>query len=167
MAGGDGVAVLEAEVFGVGDSNDGVETEGFAEFGAEEGQGDGQWVSDAGGFHDDMIELVGAGEDADDAVDQVIVRGAADAAVVELDHVVGAGDDQVVVDADVAELVDEDGGADALAVGEDVVDQGGLATAEEASDQRYRQTVSGGAGWCAEGRSGGDHACGCGLALNV
>ncbi len=34
------------------------------------------------------------------------------------------GDDQIVVDADVAELVDKDGGADALAVGEDVVDQG-------------------------------------------
>ena len=93
-----------------------------------------------------MIDLVGAGEDTDDAVDQFVVRGAADAAVVELDHVVGAGDDQVVVDTDVAELVNEDCGADALAVGEDVVDQGGLATAEEAGDQRYRQASGGGAG---------------------
>ena len=154
-------------MFGVGDGNDGVETEGVAEFGAEEGQGDRQWVGDPGRFHDDVVEVVGTGEDADDAVDQVVVRGAADAAVVELDHVVGAGDDQVVVDADVAELVHQDGGADALAVREDVVDQGGLAAAEEASNQRYRQPVSGGAGWRAEGRGGGDHACGCGLALNV
>ena len=46
MAGGDGVEVVEAEVFGVGDSNDRIETEGFAEFGAEEGEGYGKWVSD-------------------------------------------------------------------------------------------------------------------------
>src|SRR5690606_6640924 len=58
----------------------------------------------------------------------------ADAAVVHFEHILVGADDQVVVDADLAELIDDDGVTLAVVLGEDAVEQGGLACAEVAGE---------------------------------
>ena len=80
------------------------------------------------------IEAAGAAHQAFDDADQVAAHGAADAAIVHLvDFFVGF-DDQVVVDADLAELVDDDGIFLAVVLGEDAVEQRRLAGAEIAGE---------------------------------
>ncbi len=66
--------------------------------------------------------------------DQVAAHRAADAAVVHLEHFLVGADDEVVVDADLAELVDDHGVALAVLLGEDAVEKGGLAGAEVAGE---------------------------------
>ena len=66
---------------------------------------------------------------------------AAEAPGADLDHVDAVSGQDGAVDADVAELVDEDGRLQPLLIGQDVVEQGGLATAEEARDDRDGQLV--------------------------
>ena len=67
-------------------------------------------------------------------VGQVVRKRAADAAVGERDEVVGLGKaavgDKAGVDVDLADIVDDHGGADAAVVSEDVVEQRGLAGTE-------------------------------------
>jgi len=71
---------------------------------------------------------------------EVVGHGAADAAVGEFDDVVlGAALDpaalqDVAVDADVAELVDDDGEAATVRLLQQAADEGGLARAQEAGD---------------------------------
>ena len=59
--------------------------------------------------------------------------------LLQLHHVVVGGDDQLVVDADLAELVDDDRGPESLLVGQDMIQQRGLAAAEEAGDDGHGQ----------------------------
>ena len=69
-----------------------------------------------------------------DDADQVAAHRAADAAVVHLVDLLVGLDDEVVVDADLAELVDDDGVALAVVLGEDAVEERGLAGAEIAGE---------------------------------
>jgi hypothetical protein len=64
--------------------------------------------------------------------DQVAADRTADAAIVHLEHFLVRADDELAVDADLAELVDDDGVAAAVVFGEDAVQQSGLAGAEVA-----------------------------------
>src|SRR5881397_2498445 len=57
-------------------------------------------------------------------------HGAADAAIVHLEHFLIGSDDEVVVDADLAEFVDDDGVFLAVVFRQDAVEQRGLAGAE-------------------------------------
>ena len=57
-----------------------------------------------------MVDRLGPAQHAHDAVQKVVVGRAADAAVAELDHAAFGGDDQVVVDADLAQLVHQNRG---------------------------------------------------------
>ena len=66
--------------------------------------------------------------------DQVAAHRAADATVVHLEHFFVGADDEIVVDADLAELVDDDGVLLAVVLGEDAVEEGGLACAEIAGE---------------------------------
>ncbi len=134
---------VEAEACGVGHRNDRVEPDAIAEFGAQEGQHDRQRVGEAGGLDHQVVDLAGEPQDAAQRVDEIVVDRAADAAVAQLDHVGIGGDDQLVVDADVAELVDDDRGAHALLAGQDVIEQRGFAAAEEASDDSRGQALVG------------------------
>jgi hypothetical protein len=100
----------------------------------EEGLGDRHRIGKAGGLDDDGVEAAGAAHQAFHDADQIAAHGAADAAVVHLvDFLVGL-DDQVVVDADLAEFVDDDGIALAVALGENAVEQRRLAGAEIAGE---------------------------------
>ena len=54
------------------------------------------------------------------------------------------GDDQIVVDRDLTDLVDHDRGADPYLLAKDMVDESGLSAAKKAGDDRDRQTGFGG-----------------------
>ena len=96
----------------------------------EEGLRHRRRIGEAGGLDDDGVELALAAHQALDDADQVAAHGAADAAVVHLEHFLVGADDQLVVDADLAELVDDHGVFLAVRLGQDAVEQGGLAGAE-------------------------------------
>ena len=69
-----------------------------------EGQHHRRRIGHAGGFHHDGVEAAGPAQQLVQDADQVDAHGAADAAVVHLvDFLVGF-HDQIVVDADLAEL---------------------------------------------------------------
>ena len=96
----------------------------------EEGLRDRRGIGEAGGLDDDRVELALALHQPLDDADQVAAHGAADAAVVHLEHFLVGADDELVVDADLAELVDDDGVALAVRLRQDAVEQRRLAGAE-------------------------------------
>ena len=92
----------------------------------EEGLCDGSRVGQACGLDDDAVEAVLALQQRVHDPDQVAAHGAADAAVVHLEHLLVAVDDEVVVDAEFAELVDDNGVLLAVLLAQDAVQQGRL-----------------------------------------
>ena len=96
----------------------------------EEGLRHRRRIGEAGGLDDDGVELALAPHQPLDDADQVAAHGAADAAVVHLEHFLVGADDQLVVDADLAEFVDDHGVFLAVRLGQDAVEQRGLAGAE-------------------------------------
>ena len=100
----------------------------------EEGLRHRRGVGEARGLDDDGVELALAPHQPIDDADQVAAHGAADAAVVHLEHFFVGADDQLVVDADLAELVDDHGVFLAVRLGQDAVEQRGLAGAEIAGE---------------------------------
>ncbi len=93
----------------------------------EEGLRDRNRVGKAGGFDDDGVETGRAAHQAFHHADQVAAHGAADAAIVHFVDFFVRLDDQVVVDADLAEFIDDDGITLAVVLGQDAVEKGGLA----------------------------------------
>ena len=93
-------------------------------------------VGEPGRLDDDRVELALAPHQPVDDADQVAAHGAADAPVVHLEHFLVRADDQVVVDADLAELVDDHGVFLAVRLGQDAVEQRRLAGAEVAGQHR-------------------------------
>ena len=125
--------VLEAvlEPFGVGDRHHRVELGLAADVLVdEEGLRHRRGIGEARGLDDDGVELALAPHQTLDDADEVAAHGAADAAVVHLEHFLVGADDQLVVDADLAELVDDHGVFLAVRLGQDAVEQRGLAGAE-------------------------------------
>ena len=120
----------------------------------EEGLGHRAGIGQAGGLDDDGVEAALAALRIRPwtHADQVAAHRAADAAVVHLEHFFVGADDQVVVDADLAELVDDHGVALAVVLGEDAVEQRGLAGAEVAGEDGDGD----GAWGCAHGADVGD-----------
>ncbi len=100
----------------------------------EEGLRDRRGIGEAGRLDDDGVELALALHQPFDDADQVAAHGAADAAVVHLEHFLVGADDELVVDADLAEFVDDHGVALAVLLGEDAVEQRRLAGAEIAGE---------------------------------
>ena len=152
------VVEVEDDMLRIDDSDDAVEDEGFFHLGVgEEGLRDGAGIGQAGGLDQHEVELVAAlaqlGEDAD----EVAAHAAADAAVVELEDLLVGLDDELVVDADLAEFVLDHGDALAVVLGEDAVEQRGLARAEEAGDDGDGEvgwTWGTGVGWGGEATVG-------------
>ena len=127
------VALLELaeEVLGVDHGDDGVEPgPGLHVVVGEEGLRHRAGIGEAGGLDQDAVELVLALHQAFDDADQVAAHGAADAAVVHLEDFLVGIDHEVVVDAELAELVHDDGVFLAVLLAQDAVEQGGLAGAE-------------------------------------
>ena len=85
-------------------------------------------IGEARCLHDDRVELAAALHQPLDDADEIAAHGAADAAVVHLEHFLVRADDEIIVDADFAELVDDDGEFLPMVFAEDAVEQGRLAT---------------------------------------
>src|SRR5262245_36213468 len=100
----------------------------------EEGLRDRRRVGQPGGLDDHPVQLVGPLHQPADHAYQIAAHGAADAAVVHLEHLLVGADDEVVVDADLPELVDDHRVAFAVMLGEDAVEQRRLAGAEIAGE---------------------------------
>ena len=100
---------------------------------ARDGVGDGDGLANTRCLDDDVVEVARIG-DVLQLVGKVVRKRAADAAVGERDEVIGFGKatvgDKAGVDVDLADIVDNHGGADAAVVSEDVVEQRGLAGTE-------------------------------------
>ena len=123
------------EPFGVGHRDDGVEPGRVRDVLVhEEGLRHRRRVGEAGRLDDDGVELALALHQPVEDADEVAAHGAADAAVVHLEHFLVRADDEIVVDADLAELVDDDGVFLAVLLGEDAVQERGLAGAEIAGE---------------------------------
>ena len=100
----------------------------------EERLSDRRRVREAGGLDEDAVEPVLALEQPAEDADQVAAHAAADAPVVHLEQLLVAADDQLVVDADLPELVLDHRELLAVVLREDAVEEGGLAGAEEAGE---------------------------------
>ena len=73
-----------------------------------------------------------------EGVDEIAAHGAAQTAAVELDHGLVADLEEVVVEADLTELVDDDGGAGELRAPHQPLQEGRLAGAEKAGEHDDR-----------------------------
>src|SRR5690606_36283421 len=105
----------------VGDGDDAINGDLGLDFGPVEGADQRLRQGETGGFNDDVIELFLAGEQRLHGGDELVGHGAADAAIGELDHIlfaaglVAAAGENVLVDAQIAKLIDDQ--RDALALG--------------------------------------------------
>jgi len=125
---------LDENLLGIDDGDDGVEADEFLEGGdIGEGLGDGAGVGDAGGLDEKVVEAA-ALEESLDAFDEVFADGAADAAVVQFEEFVALIFDELPVDPDFADFVDDDGKFIVVLLFENVIEEGGFTSAEEAGE---------------------------------
>ncbi len=130
-------AVLEGaeEMLGIGDRDHRIELGLRLDLVVhEEGLRHRRRIGEPGGFHQDAVEAARPLHQPLDHADEIATHGAADAAVVHLEDFLVRLDDEIVVDADLAELVDDDGVLLAVVLGEDTVQQRRLAGAEVAGE---------------------------------
>src|SRR5262245_11827098 len=117
--------------FGIGHCHDGVELGLAADVLVhEERLRHRRGIGEPGGLDDDGVELAPPPHQPVDDAHQVATHGAADAAVVHLEHLLVGAHHEVVVDADLSELVDDHGVLSAVLLGQDAVEQRRLAGAE-------------------------------------
>src|SRR5262249_29803866 len=127
------------EPFGVGDGHDRVKLGLAAHILVhKERLSDRRRVGEAGGLDNDGVELALAPHQAIDDAHEIAAHGAADAAVVHLEHFLVGAHDQVVVDADFTKLVDDDGKLLPVLLRQDAVEQRRLAGAKIAGQHRHR-----------------------------
>ena len=67
----------------------------------------GRGVREAGGLDDNRVEPAAPAHQPLDDANEIAAHGAADAAVVHLEDFLVGADDEIIVDADLAELVDD------------------------------------------------------------
>ena len=112
----------------------------------EQGMDDRRRVGETGGFNDHTVQgrdftLELLNEKLAQRVHEVAADGAAKAAGIKQHHVFADFTHQEMVERDVAELVDEDGGARERFVLQKFVEQRGLAAAEKARQHEERQAL--------------------------
>ncbi|MND86186.1 hypothetical protein D3C80_781390 [compost metagenome] len=113
----------------------------------EEGLGDGHRIGKACRLDDDAVETAGAAHQAFHDADQIAAHRAAHAAIVHFVDFFIRLDDQIVVDADLAEFIDDDSVFLAVVLGENAVEKRRFAGAEiSRQDGDWN-----GLGWCCFG----------------
>jgi hypothetical protein len=80
----------------------------------------------------------GSAHQAVENAHEIAANGATDAAVIHLENFLVGPDDQIVVDANLAEFIDNDGVFLAVRLRQNAVEQGGLPGAEIAREHRHR-----------------------------
>ena len=135
------------DVLGVDHRHDAVELELLLHLVVDEERlGHRAGVGQAGRLDQDVVEPVLALHQVAEDADQVAADGAADAPVVHLEDLFLGVDDQLLIDADLAELVLDDGDPLAVLGGQDVIQQGRLAGAEKAGQDGDRDSAL--PSWC-------------------
>ena len=125
---------VQEDVLGVHERHDAVDLRLRLHFVVhEERLRDRAGVGHAGRLDQDVVELVAPLHQVADDADEVAANGAADAPVVHLEDLFLGVDDQLLIDADLAELVLDDRDALAVIGGEDVVQKRRLPGSEKAS----------------------------------
>ena len=131
-------------MLGVGDGDDRVELGLLANVVIhEEGLGHRYGIGEAGRLDQDAVKAAGPLHQPLDDADEVAAHGAADATVVHLEDVFVGLDDQVSVDANLAEFVDDDGVLLAVRLRKDAVEERRLAGAEIAGKDGHGDTFTG------------------------
>ena len=102
----------------------------------EEGLSDRTGIGEPRGLHQHIVELVSTLHEVAEHANQVSTHRAADAAVRHLENLLVSVDDERLIDADLPELVFDHGDAFAVFLLQDPVQQGRLAGAEEAGEDR-------------------------------
>src|ERR1700730_11625106 len=134
------VALLELaqEVLGIDHGHDGVEAGPSLDLVVgEEGLRHRTGIGEPRGLDQNAVELVLALHQAFADAYEVAAHGAANAAVVHLEDFLVGIDHEVVVDAELAEFVHDDGVFLAMLLAQDAVEQGGLAGAEIAGQHGH------------------------------
>ena len=114
--------------------------------GTDEGLGQGK----PGGFDDDVIGRVGAGQKFAHGGDEIIRDGAADAAIGQFDdvifaaHFIAAAFEDFAIHAHIPKFIDDEGDARAFHGFEQIADEGGFACAEKSGDDGCRDLRHGG-----------------------
>jgi hypothetical protein len=103
-------------------------------------------VREARGLDQDAIQLTLALQQVTDDTDQIAAHGAANASVVHFEDFLVGVDDKLVVDADLAELVDDHRVSAAVLFGKHAVEKRRLPGAEIAGQDGYRDRGSFGHG---------------------
>ena len=123
---------------GVGDRHDRVEPRHlFYVLVNEEGLRYWRRIGEPRRLDNDRVEPALALHQPLDDADEVAAHGAADATVVHLEHFFVSADDELIVDADLAELVDDDRVTLAMRFAQNAVEQGRLAGAQIAGKDGY------------------------------
>ena len=117
----------------------------------KKGLGDWARVGQARGLDNNGVKPALALHQARQDPDQVAAHGATDTAIIHLEHFFVRPDDQVIINPDLAKLIDDDGIAFAMILRQDAVEQGGLASTEIAGQD--------GDGDFCGGRLGHDRPC--------
>jgi hypothetical protein len=138
------VAVLQPlqEVLGVDHGDDGIEPGSVAHVIVdEEGLGHRRGVGETGSLDQNGVEAALALHQALDDADEIAAHGAADAAVVHLEDFFLGIDHELVVDAEFAEFVDDDGVLLAMLLAQHAIEERRLAGAEIAGQHRNGDLV--------------------------
>ena len=139
-----GVVEVLPDVLGIYERDYRVDMEFFTHFGIdEECLNDRPRIGEAGGFNEDVVELVPHLSKAAEDANQVPAHGAADAAVVHFENLLLGINDEFVVDADLAEFIFNNGNSFAVVRGENVVEKRGFSSSEESGEDGDWRTICG------------------------
>jgi hypothetical protein len=120
------------DVASVDQRDDGIEQELLLEIVVQKKRlRDRAGIGHAGGFDDDVVELVTTLQQLPEDAQQVAAHRAADAAVVRLEDFFFGADHQLVIHTDLTELVFDDGDALAVVLREDAIEESGLSRPEK------------------------------------
>jgi hypothetical protein len=107
---------------------------------------DGSGVGEAGGFHEHALEggdftAVAPRQQAAQGIGEIAAHGAAQAAAGHHRDLAAHRLIQQMIERDLAKFIDDDGAVGHAGMAQQLVDQSGLAAAEEAGDQRDGQAL--------------------------
>ena len=100
--------------------------------------GDGPGVGDAAGFHQYMFGGIGPSHQIHHGQQQIIAHGATNAAIGQCHRIAAVSGQQIAIHRQIAKIVDHHGKAQARVLSKQIIQQGGLAGAEETTNDRQR-----------------------------
>src|SRR5216683_2834536 len=104
----------------------------------KEGLSDWRRVGKPGRLHDDAVKLAFTPHQPFKNTDEVTTNGATDAAIVHLKNLFIGVDDEIIVDADLAEFVDDDRVTLAVLLGQNAIQESGFSGSQIAGQQGDR-----------------------------